>query len=108
MALGLKWPGKKDPKDFVLWKPSTASQPGWDSPWGVDGPVGISNALPWSKNILGDTIDIHGGGSDPYLSASRKRSRPESLRQRQSRLREVLAAQWHAESRLGKNVQVRR
>jgi len=39
-------PFKKHPADFVLWKPSTAEQPGWDSPWGAGGPVGTSNARP--------------------------------------------------------------
>ena len=39
-------PFKRDPKDFVLWKPSNAEQPGWESPWGRGGRAGISNARP--------------------------------------------------------------
>jgi cysteinyl-tRNA synthetase len=38
---------KKDPKDFVLWKPSRDDQPGWESPGDAVGPAGISNARPW-------------------------------------------------------------
>ena len=55
---------KKDPKDFVLWKPSTAEQPGWDSPWGRGRPGWHIECSAMVKKHLGDTIDIHGGGSD--------------------------------------------
>ena len=55
---------KKNPGDFVLWKPSTEDEPGWESPWGYGNPVGILNVLQWLKLILGDEIDIHGGGQD--------------------------------------------
>ena len=55
---------KKDPKDFVLWKPSTADQPGWDSPWGRGRPGWHIECSAMVKKHLGDTIDIHGGGSD--------------------------------------------
>ena len=55
---------KKDPKDFVLWKPSTADQPGWESPWGRGRPGWHIECSAMVKKHLGDTIDIHGGGSD--------------------------------------------
>ena len=55
---------KNDPKDFVLWKPSTADQPGWDSPWGRGRPGWHIECSAMVKKHLGDTIDIHGGGSD--------------------------------------------
>lgn len=55
---------KKDPKDFVLWKPSTDDQPGWDSPWGRGRPGWHIECSAMVKKHLGDTIDIHGGGSD--------------------------------------------
>lgn len=55
---------KKDPKDFVLWKPSTEDQPGWDSPWGRGRPGWHIECSAMVKKHLGDTIDIHGGGSD--------------------------------------------
>lgn len=55
---------KKDPKDFVLWKPSMADQPGWDSPWGRGRPGWHIECSAMVKKHLGDTIDIHGGGSD--------------------------------------------
>jgi len=57
-------PYKRDPKDFVLWKPSTASQPGWDSPWGVGRPGWHIECSAMIKRHLGASIDIHGGGSD--------------------------------------------
>ena len=55
---------KKDPKDFVLWKPSTADQPGWESPWGRGRPGWHIECSAMVKKHLGDTIDIHGGGTD--------------------------------------------
>jgi cysteinyl-tRNA synthetase len=55
---------KKDPKDFVLWKPSKEDQPGWNSPWGRGRPGWHIECSAMVKKHLGDTIDIHGGGSD--------------------------------------------
>ena len=57
-------PYKKDPGDFVLWKPSTKEQPGWDSPWGRGRPGWHIECSAMSEKILGETIDIHGGGHD--------------------------------------------
>ena len=56
-------PYKKDPRDFVLWKPSTADQPGWDSPWGRGRP-GWHLECSCMTEDLAETIDIHGGGLD--------------------------------------------
>lgn len=55
---------KKDPADFVLWKPSTAEQPGWDSPWGRGRPGWHIECSAMSGKYLGETFDIHGGGQD--------------------------------------------
>lgn len=55
---------KKDPADFVLWKPSTNDQPGWDSPWGVGRPGWHIECSVMAKEFLGDVFDIHGGGVD--------------------------------------------
>ena len=55
---------KKDPSDFVLWKPSTDEQPGWDSPWGRGRPGWHIECSAMSAAHLGQTIDIHGGGHD--------------------------------------------
>ena len=57
-------PYKKDPKDFVLWKPSTSDLPGWDSPWGRGRPGWHIECSTMIKEHLGPTIDIHGGGND--------------------------------------------
>ncbi len=57
-------PYKRDPKDFVLWKPSTDDLPGWDSPWGRGRPGWHIECSAMIKKHLGTTIDIHGGGSD--------------------------------------------
>ncbi len=57
-------PYKRDPKDFVLWKPSTPEQPGWDSPWGRGRPGWHIECSAMIRKHLGPTIDIHGGGSD--------------------------------------------
>jgi cysteinyl-tRNA synthetase len=57
-------PYKKDPGDFVLWKPSTPEQPGWESPWGRGRPGWHIECSAMSEALLGETIDIHGGGHD--------------------------------------------
>ncbi len=57
-------PYKKDPADFVLWKPSTPDQPGWDSPWGRGRPGWHIECSAMSEAHLGETFDIHGGGHD--------------------------------------------
>ena len=57
-------PYKKDPADFVLWKPSTPDLPGWDSPWGRGRPGWHLECSAMSKEYLGPTFDIHGGGLD--------------------------------------------
>ena len=57
-------PYKKDPGDFVLWKPSPPELPGWDSPWGRGRPGWHIECSAMSEIVIGDTIDIHGGGHD--------------------------------------------
>ena len=57
-------PFKKDPADFVLWKPSTDEQPGWESPWGMGRPGWHTECSAMSKKTLGLPFDIHGGGRD--------------------------------------------
>ena len=55
---------KKDPADFVLWKPSTEEEPGWDSPWGRGRPGWHIECSAMSEKHLGLPFDIHGGGAD--------------------------------------------
>jgi cysteinyl-tRNA synthetase len=55
---------KKDPADFVLWKPSAADVIGWDSPWGRGRPGWHIECSAMIERHLGQTIDIHGGGLD--------------------------------------------
>ena len=57
-------PYKKDAADFVLWKPSTDDQPGWDSPWGRGRPGWHLECSAMSEKHLGPHFDIHGGGLD--------------------------------------------
>ena len=57
-------PYKEDPGDFVLWKPSSPDQPGWDSPWGRGRPGWHIECSAMCENTLGETFDIHGGGLD--------------------------------------------
>jgi cysteinyl-tRNA synthetase len=57
-------PYKRDPKDFVLWKPSSPELPGWESPWGRGRPGWHIECSAMIHRHLGTTIDIHGGGSD--------------------------------------------
>ena len=57
-------PYKRDPMDFVLWKPSGDGIPGWDSPWGYGRPGWHIECSAMSRELLGTTFDIHGGGND--------------------------------------------
>lgn len=57
-------PYKRDPMDFVLWKPSTAEHPGWDSPWGNGRPGWHIECSAMAGKHLGTEFDIHGGGID--------------------------------------------
>ncbi|HVH35251.1 MAG TPA: cysteine--tRNA ligase [Tahibacter sp.] len=57
-------PYKKNPADFVLWKPSGDDLPGWDSPWGRGRPGWHIECSAMSEAHLGETIDIHAGGVD--------------------------------------------
>ena len=55
---------KKDPLDFVLWKPSLSNEPGWESPWGNGRPGWHIECSAMSSKYLGEVFDIHGGGID--------------------------------------------
>jgi cysteinyl-tRNA synthetase len=57
-------PYKRGPMDFVLWKPSTPSEPGWESPWGRGRPGWHIECSAMSWEYLGEVFDIHGGGID--------------------------------------------
>ncbi len=57
-------PYKKNPMDFVLWKPSDAATPGWPSPWGRGRPGWHIECSAMAGQYLGKTFDIHGGGID--------------------------------------------
>ena len=57
-------PYKRNPMDFVLWKPSDATTPGWDSPWGYGRPGWHIECSAMAYELLGASFDIHGGGND--------------------------------------------
>jgi L-cysteine:1D-myo-inositol 2-amino-2-deoxy-alpha-D-glucopyranoside ligase len=57
-------PHKRDPLDFVLWQAQAPGEPAWDSPWGPGRPGWHIECSTMSTKFLGDTVDIHGGGSD--------------------------------------------
>jgi cysteinyl-tRNA synthetase len=57
-------PYKRDPADFVLWKPSGPDEPGWDSPWGRGRPGWHLECSAMSETHLGESFDIHAGGLD--------------------------------------------
>ncbi|OJW19051.1 MAG: cysteine--tRNA ligase [Rhodospirillales bacterium 69-11] len=57
-------PYKRDPGDFVLWKPSSPELPGWDSPWGRGRPGWHIECSAMAWKHLGESFDIHGGGTD--------------------------------------------
>ncbi|WP_102107788.1 cysteine--tRNA ligase [Oceaniglobus roseus] len=57
-------PYKRNPMDFVMWKPSPEGLPGWDSPWGRGRPGWHIECSAMAADLLGDSFDIHGGGND--------------------------------------------
>ncbi len=57
-------PYKRNPMDFVMWKPSSDDLPGWDSPWGRGRPGWHIECSAMAFDLLGDQFDIHGGGND--------------------------------------------
>lgn len=57
-------PYKRNPMDFVLWKPSSEDLPGWDSPWGFGRPGWHIECSAMAYELLGESFDIHGGGND--------------------------------------------
>jgi L-cysteine:1D-myo-inositol 2-amino-2-deoxy-alpha-D-glucopyranoside ligase len=57
-------PNKQDPLDFVLWRPSNAGEPAWESPWGSGRPGWHIECTAMATHYLGSQIDIHGGGRD--------------------------------------------
>ena len=57
-------PYKRNPMDFVLWKPSSDDQPGWDSDWGRGRPGWHIECSAMAHDLLGENFDIHGGGND--------------------------------------------
>lgn len=71
-------PYKRDPGDFVLWKPSPPDLPGWDSPWGRGRPGWHIECSAMAWRYLGETFDIHGGGGD-LLFPHHENERAQSL-----------------------------
>lgn len=71
-------PYKRDPGDFVLWKPSTPELPGWDSSWGRGRPGWHIECSAMAQRYLGDDFDIHGGGDD-LLFPHHENERAQSL-----------------------------
>ncbi|GBR11903.1 cysteine--tRNA ligase [Acetobacter oeni] len=71
-------PYKRDPGDFVLWKPSTPEQPGWVSPWGRGRPGWHIECSAMAHRYLGESFDIHGGGTD-LLFPHHENERAQSL-----------------------------
>jgi len=57
-------PYKRNPMDFVLWKPAGDGEPGWDSPWGRGRPGWHIECSAMAHELLGESFDIHGGGND--------------------------------------------
>ncbi len=70
-------PRLRNPLDFILWQPSLPDEPSWDSPWGPGRPGWHIECSAMSMSLLGNTLDIHGGGSDlvfPHHEAERAQS----------------------------------
>jgi L-cysteine:1D-myo-inositol 2-amino-2-deoxy-alpha-D-glucopyranoside ligase len=57
-------PNKQDPLDFIMWQAASPGEPTWESPWGPGRPGWHIECSAMARTYLGDTIDVHGGGSD--------------------------------------------
>ena len=84
---------KENPVDFALWKAAKPGEISWDSPWGPGRPGWHIECSVMSTEILGDTIDIHGGGADLRVSSPYQRNCPVRSQNRQD-LCQLLDAQW--------------
>jgi cysteinyl-tRNA synthetase len=73
-------PYKKNPADFVLWKPSKENEPEWPAPWGAGRPGWHIECSAMIEDTLGMPIDIHGGGQDLIFPHHENESRPGPLR----------------------------
>jgi L-cysteine:1D-myo-inositol 2-amino-2-deoxy-alpha-D-glucopyranoside ligase len=70
-------PAKRDPLDFVLWHPSASDEPSWEAVWGAGRPGWHIECSALALRELGETIDLHGGGSDlifPHHECERAQS----------------------------------
>ena len=70
---------KHNAADFALWKTAKPGEPSWPSPWGAGRPGWHIECSAMSRRLLGQTFDIHGGGLDLHLPASRERSGPKRV-----------------------------
>lgn len=98
-------PYKRNPMDFILWKPSDEDQPGWDSPWGRGRPGWHIECSAMAYELLGESFDIHGGGNDLMFPHHRERDRAKLLRAPGGGVRQGLDAQRDAAGRGQEDVQ---
>ena len=84
---------KRGPLDFALWKAAKPGEPSWPSPWGAGRPGWHIECSAMAERYLGATFDMHGGGVDSDLPASRERARAVDRRQRRRHVRARLDAQ---------------
>ena len=75
-ALGVKLTGKRDPRDFALWKQSKPGEPSWSSPWGNGRPGWHIECSAMANAVIPGHLDIHSGRHRPRLSPSRQRACP--------------------------------
>ncbi len=71
--------GKRDPRDFALWKGAKPGEPFWETPWGPGRPGWHLECSAMALKYLGETFDLHGGGLDSGVPASRERDRAVSF-----------------------------
>ena len=101
-------PYKRDPMDFVLWKPSSAAEPGWASPWGHGRPGWHIECSAMSLELLGASFDIHGGGIDLVFPHHENEIAQSHVRASGGGVRAVLDAQRLPQRRGGEDVEVAR
>ena len=101
-------PWKRDPMDFVLWKPSDATQPGWDSPWGRGRPGWHIECSAMAHDLLGPSFDIHGGGIDLVFPHHENECAQSRCAHPEGSLRQHLDAQRLRERRRREDVEIPR
>ena len=99
-------PYKRNPADFVLWKPSKNGNPGWDSDWSYGRPGWHIECSAMSRKIFSSSIDIHGGGMDLIFPHHENEIAQSECAFHNEKICKLLGSQWARNNRWSKDVEI--